>query len=259
MRVEIDRELEAEKEARQKMLKETAKNRKKAWYIRARDMDRERGTHIGTLGYLPLEIRQQIWGVLFDMDEDLYGRSIFEKYPKFWGLAKGRYDGLHPWDRGVQHLCQALPTLRDEFEHRFVAEHTCTFWRWEEFEDFKARFHHTNDKLRIEIFPFVQLRPSGEWYGRADLDDRKAVSLGWLEAFESLPQNLVSVQFNVSMADADMKFAHDLLDILRMRVRRNAPNAVLKFAEFEAVKNCNWSLNHRTDYESLRKVVFDVE
>lgn len=61
------------------------------------------------------------------------------------------------------------------------------------------------------------------------------------------------------MADVDVKFAQSLLDILGMRVRRNAPKAVLKFADFQELKHSKWSLDHRTDYDSLSRVVFDAE
>ena len=37
-----------------------------AWFSRAEDLDEERGTQLGTLGYLPWEIRQKIFGELFD-------------------------------------------------------------------------------------------------------------------------------------------------------------------------------------------------
>jgi len=33
----------------------------RGWYTRARQWDNEQHTHLGTLSYLPPEIRQQIW------------------------------------------------------------------------------------------------------------------------------------------------------------------------------------------------------
>ena len=37
-----------------------------AWFSKAEDHDKERGTQLGTLGYLPWEIRQKIFGNVFD-------------------------------------------------------------------------------------------------------------------------------------------------------------------------------------------------
>lgn len=200
------------------------------WFSAARDLDDERGERLGTLGYLPWEIRQEILKALLLLDYDGFpcGETILAACPE----DKLNYPFLFANNRthsGGMRL--ASPSTRVEYEHCYLTEKTFIFEEPRHLEAFLDKMPIFQQSLLRSFI--IELYPPQQCHG--DVND-------WVAVFARLPPNLVSIHFGVrSWAGCAMNLggewfvcddswyevqpAIDLLDLLGKRARRFAARA----------------------------------
>ena len=111
------------------------------WFSKAKDHDKERGTQLGTLGYLPWEIRQKIFGNVFDgcryvqIEHHMPYDHMPDHGEGYWDpwSREGRWRSWcnkktlpYIW-RGLA-IRNASASLRLEVEHAFITMAHFEFW-----------------------------------------------------------------------------------------------------------------------------------
>lgn len=148
------------------------------WFSGARDIDDERGERLGTLGYLPWEIRQEIIGYLFDV-------SFYPiKKARDWKFTGYTSEAYRRSTFNFHSMGLASPSTKSETEHYYLT---------------KTKFHFSSpEHLRIflddlSIYQQSLLRSfSVDWWVYWDQDFCMS---SWIAAFADLPPNLVSMEF----------------------------------------------------------------
>lgn len=208
-----------------------------AWFSESRELDARMGTELGTLGYLPWEIRRQILKEILDY--------------VFWYQRDPRtYRGQEAWPYDARHLRLSSPTLGLEFDELFLSN-TIFKFEWPpdlgKFLGQMSSFHLTRLR-RIIISIWV---PCGcrcpclliDW------------SDGWKTMCLQLPASLQQVSFDldcgrpwhhaescrrhgeqvklkeIKAAANQIKAAANLIEILSKRIVRSAPGAVVEMHE----------------------------
>lgn len=242
-----------------------------AWFMESRELDTERGTELGTLGYLPWEIRRGILKEVFDgyfrihencglAPRTLYylcpnrltepAPDIFNLYDSYRELVSQghRKCYISSISRELSSLRLSSATLRFEYDDLFLSS---TIFKFEsptslnEFLNQLTDNHQT--KLRriiINIWVPCDCRPHSL---RRDWRD------GWKTACFQLPASLRQVSFELdysrpwsqpwshnfrscfqhgdSRQPNEIKAVADLVEVLSKMIVRSAPDAVIEMHE----------------------------
>ncbi|CAF9941062.1 hypothetical protein IMSHALPRED_002411 [Imshaugia aleurites] len=224
-----------------------------AWSSKARTLDARLGTRLGTLVYLPCEIRQQIFKHVFDNyypgEDGRYARvpEIFE----YLGRTKqDPYDQIledHPTGGifeldsyriisgtgFVVNLRLASPTLKDEFEHFFLCSNVFKFLCPRRLGDFLRQLSslHRAQLLRITIKVWSECRCC----------TRQESDYGWKLNCSLLPESLRLITIELELAQprirggsrrglAELEGLHHAAGLIKqlcIEVRRRSPGVVV--------------------------------
>ena len=167
-----------------------------AWFTKAKDHDEERGTQLGTLGYLPWEIRQKIFGNIFDgcfdvqIDRHQWGDYGFKSRESRWRIWCNRKTFPYLW-RGLA-IRNVSTSMRLEVEHAFITmahfefEHDLTL-----FLDHLTTYERS--LLRSIKIPLIG-GPCVEWESETRMAD-----------CARLPSGLTSIIFEYRYCDLQIK------------------------------------------------------
>lgn len=233
-----------------------------AWFVRSRELDIERGTDLGTLGYLPWEIRQQIIKAVldgfFEGEHDRVGHTLC--YEPSTALAPDLFNfsyyrmGMENcrmnWDAysGVPGLRHSSATLGFEYDSFFLSNTIFKFNRptgLGKFLDQLSDYHQTKLR-RILINIWVPCGCCSHRLGE-DWEDP------WKRACFQLPASLRRVSFQLdpsrprnharsckdrgsSRRSTEIRATTNLVEVLSKRIARSAPDAVIEMHE-SAKKN----------------------
>ena len=231
-----------------------------AWFMESRELDTERGTELGTLGYLPWEVRQQILKIVYD--RHFYGKSyhgprtLCYEIPPWAIAAPNIFDFSYSYNVTtracwVSHttrtnfgLRRSSATLGFEYEGLFLSNTIFKFKSPTALEKFLGQlsdFHQT--KLRRIIIDIWVLCGCRSPRLRRDWRD------GWKTACFQLPASLRQVSFELdysrprghnarscfrhgnSRQTNEIKAVANLVEILSKMVVRSAPEAVIEMHE----------------------------
>lgn len=225
-----------------------------AWFVRSRELDIERGTELGTLGYLPWETRQQVLKVI--IDGQFYGESqaprtlcydltasstdVFNLDSYYVELVKLR---LRYPSQGISDLRLSSVTLSFEYDSLFLSNTIFKFQCRTVLDKFLAQLsdlHQT--KLRSIIISIWVPCGCGSRRLRQDWED------GWKTSCFQMPASLRQVSFelrcsrprNHALSCANRRFPRrysefkvvaNLVEVLSKRIVRSAPEAVMEMHE----------------------------
>jgi len=238
--------------------------RNKKWSRESRDLDVKNRTRLGTLGYLPLEVRQQIWGIVLNVCipplEYPYS-NIKPQYPPnemfqpevSFGQGKatdvfqlldkaepyGMWPTLCPRPLASRYLLDDLQrsslTIRTEVAAVFLSTHTFSFW-----DPFSLRCF-------CKAIPFKlreRLCHATIWFGRRtrrslweenegeDLNDcltnLRDKIMEWRDAANWLPSTVRTVKFRISDEIAHEKLEWRVLEQIARTVVEIAPEASMR-------------------------------
>lgn len=226
---------------RKKVLKRTKHRR--FWFSKAEELDKNRGTQLGTLGFLPWEIRQKVIENVFDVVyencwapkyeyinlETLENRPRMyfgDHFPGEWSSWRTSTPEFLP----IVHLRDTSASIKVEVEYTFLTKTTFGFDSPNVLKYFLGSLT-TYQKSLLRSFT-MQLPTPGNLYGKVNADNK-----AWMEACAQLPPGLTSIKFGFnnwsmdrwedstsSIYDDDFGF----LELLSNRVRRCwAPRAKL--------------------------------
>lgn len=220
-----------------------------AWTSKARTLDARLGTRLGTLVYLPFEIRQQIFKHVFDNyypgEDGRYAR-VPETFDYLGRTKQNLYDQLiedHPTGgifeldsykiisetAFVVSLRLASSTLKDEFEHFFLRNNVFTFLCPRRLSDFLSQLSslHRAQLIRIAI---------GIW-SKCGCCTPQESDYGWKLICSLLPESLRLIIIKLGFAQprvwggstrdpAELEGLHraaDLIKELCIGVRQRSP------------------------------------
>lgn len=200
-------------------------------------MDDERGERLGTLGYLPWEVRQEIWRALFCAD------TFYDDIHEFRRemILETNLDGnicppIFPLDRSRHYGMRfASPSTKAEFEHYYLTKTVFSSWDPTVLEGFLNRLSAYQKSLVRSLVLIIFPSMISNSRASDDVND-------WVDICARLPRNLVSIQFGVVdwtlrcvetggqffMLDNGSPRLHQtitLLEILGKRARRCANRA----------------------------------
>lgn len=227
------------------------------WISSAHRSDLERGTELGTLGYLPPEIRDKIWQ--HTLSKDSLGERVdlayFHPPVSCDSIFSTLFFFPHRDKRslGIRNLRLASTTMRNELDHVFLSTRT---------------FH----------FPWP--RAMTEFWNAMSIDKRSIRSISvdisptqnngrWLETFAFLPRGIRSLTFEVNIESSlrasnwskNFEMNASSLAYLKKEAMKRAPDVVIGFicrnrfispSELEEVKAAIEDLVKETEDESLR-------
>ncbi len=242
---------------------------RRCWFDGASKDDKEANTRLGTLRFLPYEIRQQIFKIVLEDYFDKYNQQGGE--PGIPRLCAGdltkwqlNYEGSYCRCRHAEHetgdvftltsychiaqhkkraplnLRFASESLEQEFDHVFLASNTFEFTcpaSPERFMDMLSPLQQRQLKrIRLHMFGY-RFRP---YYS-----DISKLFKHWMAVCEHLPPRLISVQFVLSYDwgssggywtgnRRDRGFA-DVLGLLSKKESRACPRAKISLTEREEV------------------------
>ncbi|CAF9942239.1 hypothetical protein IMSHALPRED_003430 [Imshaugia aleurites] len=208
-----------------------------AWFAESRKLDTERGTELGTLGYLPWEICQQMFKALLSrLRRSGYGLGIVTRAPEI--LDSGfciTKEGLEPLSFRL-----SSPTLRLEFDICFFFNTIIKFERSADLRQFFCQSPDCYDtKVRCIIIRIWV--PCGCTRTRRFVEWRD----GWTTACSQIPASLQSVSFGLDLSRPDdhsrncwthgstrrlveIKRAASLIEVLSKMIVRAAPGAAIE-------------------------------
>ena len=204
-----------------------------AWFSKAKDHDKERGTQLGTLGYLPWEVRQKIFGNVFDgqfvvdidrhtvyLESNTYGE--YAMYVSRWSSWCYRNTFPHLW-RGLA-IRNVSASLRSEVEHAYITMAHFRFGSEEMLDDFLDHLTlYEKSLLRSVEFP---------------LCERFCISESLMAQCARLPSGLTSIIFGFGCYERHMKPEEQLelvdsLQLLGQQLRRCwTPRAEIKVVHY---------------------------
>ena len=217
------------------------------WFEDAAALDKARGTGLGTLGYLPWEIRQIIYQMIIEIYQASETASGFRRW---YGNANGidgnvwTYKNDPPPQKSSFPFCscsyypghwhatheflirRASPTLKEEFEHAFLSGRTFRFHRATKFAEFLSRL----DEKQASYLRFLRLNLyAGPNFARSKRQGRQ-IGEEWLQSCTQLPGGLTCVEFDITNKYGEsFKFTSNLLEILTKQVMRSCPRVKCKW------------------------------
>ncbi|CAF9904420.1 hypothetical protein IMSHALPRED_000046 [Imshaugia aleurites] len=203
------------------------------WFAKAEEQDQELGTQLGTLGFLPWEIRQKIIVQVFDRNflemidfEDECGRRMLETHEipaKPW--CRGRDDNSHRWDYpdvwSLVHLQRASVSMSIEVQYIYFTLTKFMFDSPNALVSFLGRL----TTYQQSLLRWISLLLLG-------YDQTYEGNETWMDVCEQLPAGLTSIEFYSrdltfwEWADLDngsSKVARDtlrLIELLSNRIKR---------------------------------------
>ena len=179
------------------------------WFSKAEDQDDERGTQLGTLGYLPWEVRQMVFENLFD---DWRFEDI-SQYP--WRQISSPWYDLASLD--------ASASMKREVTYAYLTTTKFQFDSLRALTGFLSRLtKHEKSLLRYVTIPL--------WEGYDDFNVQRDIMM---DACAELPSGLISITFMFTyrcLNITDKRF-QDSLDLLGKQNRRCwAPRAKISIA-----------------------------
>ena len=208
------------------------------WFEQASEDDEKAGTRLGTLRFLPPEIRRQIFKMVLEdcFHERIRKERLFEAM--YSGISSEhcdhlikwhlRYEGKfcrcwrdrnpEPWDifnlesynaieksaeRVPLSLRSVSPSIRQELDRVFLTSNTFEFSCPSSLERFLDRLSPSQQAqlkcVRLHVFGFYSLlRSTSTRYGDWCTPDASHFHELWIAICERLPSRLKSVQINVS-------------------------------------------------------------
>lgn len=235
-----------------------------AWFMESRELDTERGTELGTLGYFPWEIRQQILKMVFDgyflsyRKCDLAPPTLCYLNPKgVTGQAPDIFDLYHSYRNLVSQGCYMSSTSQElfslhlssatlgfEYDDLFLSNAIFKFECPKGLDGFLDQLsdNHQTKLRRIIINIWV---PCGCRSRRLRRDWRD----GWKTACFQLPASLrqVSIELDYSRPwnhnarscfwhgdsrqSNEIKAVANLVEVLSKMIVRSAPDVVIELHE----------------------------
>ena len=161
-----------------------------AWFSRAEDLDEERGTQLGTLGYLPWEIRQKIF-------EEFFEGNFRARIVRGSGCIRPPlFDSIDPpgawyWAGypGVFRLWEirlASASLKHEVEYAFFTMMNFHFDSIEAMMDFLVNLKTYEKSLLRSVSVLLDV-----W------SDINVARESWMDACAKLPSGLTSIKFEL--------------------------------------------------------------
>ena len=189
------------------------------WFEKAAQLDEERCTALGTLGYLSWEIRRQILSLIVvrNADDGYTTRSIasWKFRPALSGQGRQRkcrldknsldhLEMLQPWDYAggkvppkdhVKSLLRFSKTLAFEFGDMFLSTNTFHFYRPATLSKFIETLHKFRSPrlLRICLSLFIKRSYTKD----PTLRRQRETIAGWLELFNKLPPSLMNLSIEL--------------------------------------------------------------
>lgn len=221
------------------MMRRTAQG--EPWFARAHEQDIIRGTQRGTMGYLPIEIRQQIWSwfvtdvACLDSTNSAGDDLVVTNYNRlgtpYFSLDRLRTTstsstGSSPNE--IRLMLQASYELGMEAQKAFFSHHTLAFYGHKPWIIFSQRIPRD---LRQGFAFYFRVFEKTSWR-QQEIDTK-----GWIDALAWLPRNTRCVTFEIGefnvgpkKSRAGPKAELRVFDILNKRILRNAPRAVVRLA-----------------------------
>ena len=246
---------------RRKILKRT--KHRKFWFSEAEELDKQRGTQLGTLGFLPWEIRQKIIELVF--------RKACEHF-SFWVRAyrvaldcpPGMYienafpSRPHPSE--IAYLRKTSASTKVEVEYYFLTQTEFGFKCPDALKNFLGNLtKYQRSLLRSFTFQLFEQRLC---------DNSNAENNDWIDACAQLPSGLTSIKFITCgrtlewwvrfEAGSDSRTYNDFLGFLELlsnKIRRCwAPRAKLDTGEW-----LSWLKGKMSSMSSVPRLPYEVE
>lgn len=169
-----------------------------AWFSKAEDQDRERGTQLGTLGYLPWEVRQMVFEKLFDNLFHCRYKNMDELYYP-WCIKSSPWHDLASLD--------ASASMMLEVKYAYL---TTTNFQFNSSLALSTFLGHLT-KYEKSLLRYVTIAP---WLG----DDIKVENEIMRDACAELPSGLISITFTFGdwLFDGTGKAFHKAVDFLEL-------------------------------------------
>lgn len=186
-------------------------------------IDSERITRLGILGYLPWEVRQQIW-------REVLCSAYWSADGVLSYLGPGCPFGLQNYDgspyiansfylKSISNLYETSSDVDAEFKSMFLSTNQFQFACARNLAYFLDCLSSTQ---RCQIFHF------NICLFTCPVHIHGSCIREWISVFERIPSELRSVRFRIGkMAQKDRGYSLWLFDDLNKRVRRNAPKAMV--------------------------------
>lgn len=241
------------------------------WFANAHEQDIARRTQLGTLGYLPIEVRLQIWAQFVTPEGPMapwgdFVTTIESVGPRFFDNKEYRTHDI--WDdiysSPGRHLIPlkigggSCPFVRrncayrmNEVSHDLAAEVQQTFF-----------FRHTiafEDPMSFTAFlQMIPPDPEQSFAFYLKIYEEKMDAAGgfpaaWYDALERIPKNTRSVTFELGRWTASVEGQLQCLDVLNKRVKRSAPGAIRRIAP------CSEGADVEGRWRMWEEVLRDVE
>ena len=201
------------------------------WFSAARKLDDRLGRRLGTLGFLPLEIREKIWCAAIENYKDTFKRDYMKQSKAFWNgretWLKERLDFQPPhghysrppgtitrrdifhiqsysltnrgWDyEGTMYLRYASPEAKVELENTFVFTNAFRFYCPRALDHFLDQLSEYQGSLlrsiAIRVFGCSDCDYHDDGSARPSM---KSKCRAWLAIIERLPASLKFVTFEL--------------------------------------------------------------
>ena len=202
------------------------------WFRRGHALDVERGTTLGTLGFLPVEIRQQIWYYAIDHLEieikspirPLSQRTVDLSDGSFWSPNAKPYPNAKWMKRStLWNVRHASADIAFEFDYVLFLTYTMICKRPPQLKMFLDRLQVLERRylgMKMPVRLEVGLLTETDWLVRYKGEN------AWTRAFQWLPSGLTSIVFVLNDGDRDTTHELWLLRCLNQRITSKAPETV---------------------------------
>lgn len=257
------------------------------WYLRAQLLDLKRKTALGTLGHLPLGIRQKIWRAVHlseEYDSNATGWALLQEkstwdetwfaqqrcWQKLWFRATNGWDNA--CSPAIENICNASRDIRPEVIRELHAVRPCFFQHPEHLLDFLPQIPHevVDAGVKIEIClygPYPIRDPRNGYaieltqYGGLIRDPKGQTTRNgkWIEVLGTLPACVSAVCFVVGHHLANYKWSLVLLDVLNKRLHRVAPRIKRTCKTLWSDPKCGLPVISGAQCRVFGKIMRDVE
>ena len=174
-----------------KAIKTTAK--RWVWFSNTRKVDDERGERLGTLGYLPPEIRQKIFRIIYECEENQEHFERLHTDPE--RKCHPNHECFHPWSDqwDINGLRLASPSTKAEVDYLYLSKTHFWFCCPLIFTRFLEQFSTIqHSQMRSVTFSLFGRCSHAHWS-----EDQYREYLDWIALFANLPPGLTSLKFEM--------------------------------------------------------------